>query len=158
MVLALGLAAPTPALSQPSGAPNNQAPTSESLIAAGERWRQLYQAGDWDTLRTLYTDDAVLMSQGQPKRDGADTIVTFLQRLSRQGAKVTFQFAPEEAVIEAGLGFVTAKYRMDIAIPGSEPASVAGRSLLIYKWQEGSWKLWRDIDNLAPDAKLEDFE
>ncbi|MEM7688877.1 MAG: DUF4440 domain-containing protein [Pseudomonadota bacterium] len=153
LALALGLAAPAPAL-----ADHHAEKTSAALINAGERWKQLYEAGDWETLRSLYTDDAVLMSQGQPKLEGADTILTFLQRLSQQGATVTFQFAPEEAVIESGMGVVTAKYRMDIAFPGAEPAVVAGRSLLIYKWQDGAWKLWRDIDNFAPDVTPDNFE
>ncbi|MEM7703704.1 MAG: DUF4440 domain-containing protein [Pseudomonadota bacterium] len=128
------------------------------LEEAGERWRRLYEAGDWMGLRTLYTDDAVLMSQGQPKIEGADAILVFLQRLSQQGAKVTFAFAPEEVEIEGELGIVTAKYRMDIAFPGKDAVKVAGRSLLIYKWQDGSWKLWRDIDNFASDVTPEDFE
>lgn len=133
------------------------------LVQAGERWRELYEAGDWEALRTLYTDDAVLMTQGQPRIQGADKIIAFLQRLPAAGAAVTFRFLPEEVEMVSGegganLGFVTAKYRMDIAFPQSEPAIVAGRSLLIYKWQDGAWKLWRDIDNLAPDVTAADFE
>ena len=88
--LVLGVVAPAPAL-----ADHHEEKSAASLIEAGERWRVLYEAGDWASLRTLYADDAVLMSQGQPKLEGADTIVTFLQRLSQQGAKVAFQFAPE---------------------------------------------------------------
>jgi len=153
IALTLGGATPTPALAQPSAAA-----TSEGLVDAGERWRQLYEAGDWDTLRTLYTDDAVLMSQGQPKIEGADAILAFLKRLSEQGATVTFQFAPEQAVIENGLGFMIAKYRMDVAFAGGEAATVAGRSMLVYKWQDDGWKIWRDIDNFAPDAVPEEFE
>ncbi|MEM6584838.1 MAG: DUF4440 domain-containing protein [Pseudomonadota bacterium] len=153
LALTLGAAVPAPAW-----ADHHTEKSSASLIAAGERWKQLYEAGDWDALRGLYTDDAVLMSQGQAKLEGADTILAFLQRLSQQGADVTFQFAPEEAVIESGLGFVTAKYRMDVTFPGAEPVAVAGRSLLIYKWLDGDWRLWRDIDNFASDVTPEDFE
>ena len=153
LALALGSVTGAPAMAETSAQP-----TAQALVDAGERWKQLYEAGDWEALRSLYTDDAVLMSQGQPKLEGADTIVTFLQRLSQQGATVTFQFTPEEAVIEGGLGFVTAKYRMDIAFPGSDPVAVAGRSMLIYKWADGTWKLWRDIDNFAPDVTPDSFE
>lgn len=154
-LLALALGTVTPASAETEIV---EEAASESLIDAGERWKQLYEAGDWEALRNLYTDDAVLMSQGQPKLEGADTIVTFLKRLSQQGATVTFQFAPEEAVIEGGLGFVTARYRMDIAFPGAEPVAVAGRSMLVYKWADDGWKLWRDIDNFAPDVTPDDFE
>ena len=153
--LALLLGSPAPAIADVN---TSSGPSLAGLVGAGTRWKQYYEAGDWANLRTLYTEDAVLMSQGQPKIEGADAILTFLQRLGQQGAKVTFAFAPEEVKIEGDLGIVTAKYRMDIAFPGKDPVKVAGRSLLIYKWQESSWKLWRDIDNFAPDVTPEGFE
>lgn len=128
-----------------------------SLVAAGERWRSLYEAGDWEGLRALYADDAVLMTQGQDKIEGADNILAFLQRLTDMGATVKFRFEPEEARVENDLGFVTALYLMEIAFPGREPAVVTGRSLLIYKRVAGAWKLWRDMDNLAPDVTPESF-
>lgn len=128
-----------------------------SLVAAGETWRGLYEAGDWEAVRALYADDAVLMTQWQEKIEGADNIVAFLQRLTNMGAKVGFRFEPEEARVDNDLGFVTARYRMDIAFPGSDPAVVTGRSLLIYKRIGGEWRLWRDMDNLAPDVTPENF-
>ncbi len=137
--------------------------TREAQLAeAGELWRRAYMARDWVALRALYTDDAVLMTQGNEKIEGADAIVTFLQRLPNAGADVTFAFKNEEVVLEGDWGpddkgFVTAKYRMDILFPGRQPTLVAGRSFLVYKWQDDGWKLWRDIDNLAPDAVPGDF-
>ncbi|MHA7819796.1 MAG: YybH family protein [Erythrobacter sp.] len=144
-------------LAESEASADNEPSLDPSLVMAGEMWRSLYEAGDWEALRALYTDDAVLMTQGQEKIEGADNIVAFLQRLSNMGANVTFQFKPEEALVENELGFVTALYRMDIAFPGRDPAVVAGRSLLIYKRVDGAWKLWRDMDNFAPDATPESF-
>lgn len=130
------------------------------LAGAGEFWRRAYAAGNWDALRALYADDAVLMTQGSDRIEGADNIVAFLQRLSNAGGTAQFQFANEEVMMGSGgeTGFVTAKYRMDIVFPGQEPSVIAGRSFLVYKWEDDGWKLWRDIDNLAPDVMPEDFE
>lgn len=129
------------------------------LAQAGARWRALYEAGDWDGLRDLYADDAVLMTHGQEKIEGADAIVAFLQRIPDAGGSVAFDFANEEVVASESEdeGYVTAKYRMTITFPGREPVVVAGRSFLVYKWNGERWKLWRDIDNLAPDAVAADF-
>ena len=119
--------------------------TQESLLAeAGETWRATYMAGDWDTLRSLYADGAVLMTHGQPKIEGAANIVAFLQRLPNAGATVEFRFENEEVVVDenfgaADIGLVTAKYRMDINFPGREPSVVVGRSFLVYKWEDGQW-------------------
>jgi ketosteroid isomerase-like protein len=131
------------------------------LAAQGARWRTLYQAGDWEGLRALYADDAVLMTQGSPKIEGADNIVAFLQRIPKAGGTVQFVFENED--VDAGPlmgfthGFVTARYRMTITMPGAEPQVIAGRSFLVYEWDRGAWKLWRDIDNTAPDATAADF-
>lgn len=131
---------------------------SASLVSMGEQWRVLYEGGQWGALRALYADDAVLMTQGTVPLRNADAIISFLRRLTDAGAKVRFQFKPEEARVEGTIGFVTATYRMDIAAPDQPEQAVAGRSLLIYKWIDGGWKLWRDIDNLAPDVTPESFE
>ncbi|MEO0464088.1 MAG: nuclear transport factor 2 family protein [Pseudomonadota bacterium] len=123
-----------------------------SLVAAGQRWKELYEAGDWNALRALYADDAVLMTQGSPKAKGAEAILAFLKRLETAGGEAEISFAPEEAVADGGFGFVIAKYQMDVTMPGSPPSAVAGRSMLIYKWVDGAWLLWRDMDNFAPDV------
>ncbi|MEE4154804.1 MAG: DUF4440 domain-containing protein [Erythrobacter sp.] len=127
------------------------------LSQQGERWLARLTAGDWEDLRALYAEDAVLMTHGQAKIEGADAIITFLQRVPRAGGTVEFAFANEEVEVEGKLGFVTAKYRMTMNLPGRDPITAAGRSFLVYKWDGAAWKLWRDIDNLAPDATHDAF-
>lgn len=131
-------------------------PTGEaaraSLVAAGQRWKELYEAGNWQALRSLYADDAVLMTQASPKITGADAIVQFLGRLGQAGGSAEINFAAEEAMADGAYGFVTAKYRMDITLPAQPRSTAAGRSMLVYKWVDGRWLLWRDMDNFAPDA------
>lgn len=160
--IAFGMAACTPSEPMRQQWAAAQEQQEAQLAAAGTRWQTLYQAGDWEGLRALYTDDAILMTQGQPKIEGADNIVAFLQRVPNAGGTVQFQFENEEVVADSSYanpayGIVTAKYLMTISFPGREPIEVAGRSLLIYKWQQDQWLLWRDIDNLAPDATPADF-
>lgn len=126
-----------------------------SLEQAGMLWQQTISGQDWEALRALYTDDAVLMTHGQAKIEGADAILSFLQRVPNAGGSVDFEFNNEEVVVDGDYGTVTATYLMTIAFPGRDPIEVAGRSLLIYKWVDGEWLLWRDMDNQAPDATVE---
>lgn len=129
------------------------------LIEAAEQWEAYYEAGEWEQIRTLYTDDAVLMTHGVEKISGADNIVAFLQRLGNMGASVNFDINVEEAVIRGDMGFLTSLYRMTIVFPGSEePTIVTGRSYIVYIRSEDGWLLWRDMDNQAPDAGPEAFE
>lgn len=129
------------------------------LAAQGERWRESYEAQDWDALRELYAEDAVLMTQGQNKIVGADAIIAFLRRIPDAGGRVAFEFANEEVALSGAdtVGSVTAKYRMTIDFPERDPVTVAGRSFLVYEWEGSRWKLWRDIDNFAPDATAAGF-
>jgi ketosteroid isomerase-like protein len=147
VMMALALMAATPA---PAG------PAEDALKAQGDTWNAAYNAGDWAALRKLYADDAWLMTDKAPAAKGADAIIAYLRRFRDRGAVVNFRFEPEDAVAKKPFGFVTAKYWMTAQLPnGAPPIKTAGRSLLVYKWQGGGWKLWRDMDNTTPDVKVE---
>ena len=133
------------------------------LVMAGERWGQRHAAADWEGLRELYTDDAVLMPNGQPKIEGADNIVAFLRRVPDAGGTTRIIFQNEEVHVDMlggypDRGIVTAKYLMTITMPETAPVQIAGRALLVYRWEGGAWKLWRDMDNSAPDVRIEDLQ
>jgi len=153
--LALATSHSAPAMAQADAASIED--RTALLAAQGEKWRDILLSGDWAALRELYAHDAVLMTQGQAKIEGADAIVAFLQRVPKAGGSVDFTFENEEVIAKHGLGFVTARYLMTVTFPGREPILAAGRSFLVYKWDGTGWKLWRDIDNLAPDATAQDF-
>ena len=107
-------------------------------------------------MRALYTDDAWLMTDNAPAAKGADAIIAYLRRFRDMGATVTFRFASEDIAVERPLGVSVARYWMTAQLPGRPLIQTAGRSLLIYKWQDGRWKLWRDMDNTTPDVKVGD--
>ncbi|WP_353198769.1 nuclear transport factor 2 family protein [Sandarakinorhabdus sp.] len=148
-VLALLLAAPAMA-----------GRAEDALKQEGDRWNAAYSAGDWTALRALYADDAWLMTNKAPVAKGADAIIAYLRRFSGRGAVVQFRFEPEDVMASRRFGVVVARYWMTSQLPGdAAPVRVAGRSMLIYKWQgsgrDGGWKLWRDMDNMAPDIPAE---
>ena len=129
--------------------------TVESLVAAGSDWNAAVQAQDWKAVRALYADDAWLMTDKAPALRDADSIVAYLRRFADQGAKTSFEFSQEDVVVDYPYGYLIAPYQMTVTIPGrEEPIRSAGRSLLIYKWQDGGWKLWRDMDNTTPDIPI----
>jgi uncharacterized protein (TIGR02246 family) len=137
-------------------APAAAGPAEDALKAQGDRWNAAYNAGDWTALRALYADDAWLMTDKAPAAKGADAIIAYLRRFKDRGATVNFRFEPEDVQARKPFGFVIARYWMTAQLPGSAaPIRTAGRSLLIYKWQKGGWKLWRDMDNTTPDVKAD---
>lgn len=140
-------------------ADKTRAADEAALVAAGGQWNALYSAQDWSALRALYEDDAWLMTDKAPAFRDADEIVDYLKRFADSGADITFQFAPEDVVVDRPYGFVTAKYWMSAAMPDGTEVKTSGRSFLVYKWSDnqdgGTWRLWRDIDNTSPDVSPE---
>ena len=88
------------ALSVASASP--AAPRSpQSVIAEqADRWNAANAAGDWAMLRSLYADDAWLMTDKAPAAKSADAIVAYLRRYREQGATVVFRFEPEDIHVE----------------------------------------------------------
>lgn len=137
--------------------PASAAPRDAKAVIAeqAERWNAAYAAGDWARLRSLYTEDAWLMTDNTPAAKGADAIVAYLRRYRDLGASVVFRFEPEDIHIEPRMAVMVSKYWMTARMPGRPEVRTAGRSLLIYRRTGNRWLLWRDIDNRTPDVKAE---
>ncbi|SIN59748.1 Ketosteroid isomerase homolog [Parasphingorhabdus marina DSM 22363] len=127
------------------------------IIDWGTAWKRHFEAGDTEKLRDMYEPDAVLMANGAPPKTGVDDILEFLGRNKKAGNQVTIDFANEDITIDGKYGYLTARYWMTITPPGARPINVMGRSFLVYKkGDDGRWRLWRDMDNQAPDVRAED--
>ncbi len=133
-------------------------PTDEQMIIEwGTKWQQLFQSGDVEEMRDMYEPDAVLMSHGALPQTGVDAILSFLGRNKAAGNNVTIDFANEDITIDGQRAYLTAKYWMTITLADGQVLDFKGRSFLVYKKsRDGLWRLWRDMDNQAPDVVAED--
>lgn len=155
LMIAPALAVTPAAAGEPPAA--MQSPDRQQIIDWGKKWKRHFEAGDTEKLRDMYEPDAVLMAHGTPPQQGVEAILTFLGRNKAAGNKVTIDFANEEIRIDGSKAYLTAKYWMTISPPGAQPINVRGRSFLVYKkGPDGQWRLWRDMDNQAPDVRAED--
>lgn len=128
----------------------------QKIEAWGTKWKAQLEAGDIEPLRNMYEPDAVLMSNGSPPQVGVDAIMAFLKRNKTAGNAVTIDFENEEIVIDRDRAYLTAKYWMTITVASGAVIDVMGRSFLVYKkGEDGTWRLWRDMDNQAPDVLVE---
>jgi uncharacterized protein (TIGR02246 family) len=101
------------------------------------------EAGDWDTLAGLYTDDAILMPPGVPEIRG------------RAGIRDHFAAMPDvremnlELLEVGGAGdraFVRGHYTMELLLPGDVPVQDAGHYVEIReRGSDGRWRIARDI-------------
>jgi ketosteroid isomerase-like protein len=129
----------------------------QAIIDHGNQWSALYEAGKVDEMRPLYEADAWLMTQGAPLAKGVDAILAFLKRNKERGNAVSFAVQPEQIVIDGRYAFLISKYWMTITPPGKNAIDLAGRSMLVFKrGKDRRWRIWRDMDNFAPDVRKED--
>jgi ketosteroid isomerase-like protein len=126
---------------------------NQALVDHGTQWAALYEAGKIDEMRPLYETDAVLMTDGTTKLMGVDVILQFLGRNKERGNQAQISFENEDVQVDGKYGFLTAKYWLTIETKAGQKFEVAGRSLLIFKrGKDKKWRIWRDIDNKAPDV------
>lgn len=111
-------------------------------------WRAGWLAGDVDALLSLYTDDAVLMPEGQPAVFGKEAIRPLYESVFRE-----YTIRSESRVVEievsGGLGYLWCTYRLT-AMPkaGGAMLHTEGKSVFIVKrTQAGVWRIARLIDN-----------
>lgn len=124
-----------------------------SILQHGSEWSRLYESGDVDAMRDLYEADAWLMTHGAPAKKGVDAILAYLKSAKASAGTVAFDISPEQVIIDGDYGFLISKYWMDIKPAKGSAVTQAGRSMLIYKkGADGKWRIWRDIDNQAPDV------
>ena len=127
-----------------------------AILSNGERWITYYQAGEIEKMRDLYEDDALVMPNGSPLLRGSDETVDFFARNRRSGNEVTFRSEPENLVIEGDRAYLVTQYAMRIKSPDDKLTHMKGRTFLVYRrGTDGMWRLWRDMDNSAPDVALE---
>lgn len=113
-----------------------------------EAWSVAWDRSDTEALLSLYTNDPILMLQGQPAVIGKDAIRSpyhsFFKEFTVKGeGKVV------EVEVSGDLGYFWSRYTLT-ATPrtGGDQISGEGRSVSIVRRQDdNSWKIARLIDN-----------
>ncbi|MGH7144997.1 MAG: YybH family protein [Planctomycetota bacterium] len=126
---------------------NNDEQAIRKLVAD---WSEATKAGDPDKVLALVTDDVVFLVHGNVM-DRA----TFEQALRKQAGPNGMEFDGnvdiQEIKILGEWAFMWSKLTVAIkAGRGAEPMRLAGPTLTILQRQNGTWKLARDANLLAP--------
>jgi ketosteroid isomerase-like protein len=123
--------------------------------AEGSRWAEYYEAGDLDSLMTLYTDDVIVALHGQPALYGKDAVREYFStRIGK--ADSTFELDYELEEIHGDIAYIISKYWLvATSHETGETYRDAGRSLLVYKrGLAGEWLIAADIDQATPDVSF----
>jgi len=125
----------------------------QALETIGEAWAEAYRTENLDALVDLYTDDAWVMARRQPARIGREEIREFFSSIIGM-YELDVRFYMEELVVDGDFAHSIAKFALTYEpVDGSDPIDDFGRALILYqKGDDGQWRIWRDMDNVTPDA------
>jgi uncharacterized protein (TIGR02246 family) len=140
------------ALSSCTTQSTNQEAEAQELMQLSRQWAKDASTNDAEKVLSYWTEDAVIMSAGQPALRGRKAIRQMLEETSKvPGFKINWE--PVEAFVSRSgdLGYVIAKTA--ITIPDSTGNAITSfhNAVEIWKKQEdGSWKNVVDISTQDP--------
>ena len=112
---------------------------------------QTYQRGlneaNLDLVRSVYTNDAIVIGQPFPTATGIDAIIAlYADFLSKLDFNVQFDLL--EIELSNDLGFIRTRSHGTIVPKGQKPTGPEGnREIFIVKKIQGAWKFYRYIFN-----------
>jgi uncharacterized protein (TIGR02246 family) len=126
--------------------------TLSAIIANNERFMRAFEQADADAIAALYTTDARLLPPNQPMLAGTDAIKQFWQGMLRLNIKQprleTVELAEQRNDLACELG----RYSFTIPLPDGGSATDTGKYLVVWKREDGEWKLHLDIWNTNAPA------
>ena len=117
-----------------------------ALKAATQSWMKAYNAGDVDTIVSLYADDAVLMPPHAPVASGKASIREFIAKDSAgaKAAGVKLMPGPASAGVNGDMGWESGSYTVTDA---SGQTVDSGSYLSVSRKIGGRWLYVRDTYN-----------
>lgn len=124
---------------------------TEAIRAVSDAFEAAANAGDWDSVAALYTEDAILMPPNAPAVTGPSAIRDHFASFPPINS---FELQVEEIVGRGDLAYVRGSYSLELAPAGApEPIQDTGKFIEIRRRQpDGSWPLARDIFNSSQPA------
>lgn len=111
-----------------------------------EKFMQAIRDGDAKAIAARYTDDCVLLPNGAPRMEGPTAVEGFFAQAVEMGIK-DIQLTTDD-VIEAGDALIEVGRALVTIEPGDgQTIEDSGDYVVIYRQQDGEWKMAIDIWN-----------
>lgn len=112
---------------------------------ADDSFEQLFRQGDAASLATLYTNNGMLLPTGSDFVKGREAIRDFWQGAMNMGIKEV-KLDIEEVELQGEAAFEVGQYQLKSA---EGLLMDQGKYIVIWKQEDGQWKLHRDIWNTS---------
>lgn len=124
---------------------------SDAITSANRKFMDVFKKGDATGLAALYTRDAKLLPPDHPMINGTEAIRSFWQGAMNMGIKeATLETVEVEA--RADLAYEIGRFTLIIQPQGGERMTTTGKYVVVWKNQDGSWKLHVDVWNTNASA------
>lgn len=107
-----------------------------------------YGSGDPAAVADLYTADAMAMPPGGPIVEGRDGI-TQVWRGAMEGGLKALDLTPLEIEVQGDTAYEVGEFAGTMTSGGAE-TTVPGKYIVVWRREDGEWRLHRDIWNMSP--------
>jgi uncharacterized protein (TIGR02246 family) len=112
------------------------------IEAANKEFMAFYAAGDTLGVANCYTEDGKVMNAGSPSVGGKNNIASLFAGMIKSGItkadlKLENVYGSEDLLVEEGVAFLYA----------GDNAVAEEKYIVVWKKEDGKWKLFRDIFN-----------
>ena len=139
--------------SQPQPDP---ASASAKLLATDVQWADAASAGkDVEKIISFWSDDAVIIPQGQPIVEGKPAIRAYIsESLKIPGFHIHWVSEKPTFSPDGKLAYMTGTNEMTVPGPDGKPMTLRGRGVTIWRLDpDGTWRCVLDTWNDPPPAK-----
>lgn len=124
-----------------------------AAIAAGnEKFMAAVSRGDGAGIAACYTSDAQVLPPNSPPITGTENIAAFFQGMLNIGVKAA-KLESQQIEARGDLAIEVGQYTLTIQPEGLETMTDVGKYVVIWKNDNGTWKLHIDIFNTNAPAQ-----
>lgn len=126
---------------------------AQRLLARDREWAQLAAAGvDVEQTASYWSDDAVIVPQGQPVVEGKAAIRAFVaDAFHTPGFHISWKSGPPVFSPDGRFAYLRGANTITMSGPDGRPLSFTGRSLTLWRREaDGQWRCVLDMWNDPP--------
>ena len=118
----------------------DNAKEAERLMQTSRDWSKAAASNDMDEVLKYFTDDAVMIQEGQPPVRGREALRAYLAEAAKvPGFKISWE--PMEAKVSGDMGYLLERTQMSFVGPQGQPVTQNFQAITIWRKQpDGSWK------------------
>jgi uncharacterized protein (TIGR02246 family) len=120
---------------------------ARSLIdSVNQNFMDAFSRADAAGIAALYTEDTKLLPPGFPMMTGKEAVQSFWQGAMNSGVTEA-KLETLELESQGNLASEIGRFTLTVQLQGSETTTMTGKYVVVWKKQDGSWKLHIDIWN-----------